>query len=111
MRIVKREEFLKLPINTLYRKYKPQFYEDLCIKGETWDSDFLCQELHGDISGSTGSDHNSDLHDMAVESGGVFRFDLDGLGRDGLYDENQLFAIYDNEDIKGLIEKLKICLR
>jgi hypothetical protein len=38
-----------------------------------------------------------------------FKFDIDETQRDGLFEEDELFAIYDNEDILKLINKLKTC--
>jgi hypothetical protein len=35
-----------------------------------------------------------------------FAFDLDGTVRDGLYEEKQLFAVYEKEDILKLIGRL-----
>lgn len=112
MRIVDRKTFLSLPPKTLYRKYQPQIYGDLNIKFDTLPfNDWINLETHGDIEGSMCCGTNSDLHSVAQYTGDTYRFDLDSCGRDGCYDDDQLFAVYDNEDIQQLIDKLKECLK
>lgn len=43
----------------------------------------------------------------AIERGTSFKFDYDCLGRDGLLDDKQLFAVFEKEDVVMLIERLK----
>lgn len=110
MRIVDRKTFLSLPANTLYRKYGRVYFGELEVKesdaGE-WDSDWVASTFEGWVSGI------DDSYELAAflikaESGDVdFRFDLNCSGRDGLFEDDQLFAIYDKEDVKQLIERLQ----
>ncbi len=105
MRILNRQEFLKLPKNTVYSKYKPCFFGAFEIKMDTWDNDFLVQEIAGAIECSETSDFISKL-----ESNEHIKMDFDSVGRDGLYEDEQLFAVLDDEDVKSLIERLEKCI-
>jgi hypothetical protein len=115
MRIVDRKKFLALPSNTVYRKYAPCYYQDLCIKFETIDNrfsgDFFLLETQGFIEGCKDSGEVLEAHDYAEQSGQTYRFDLDSSMRDGEFEDDQLFAVYDNEDIQQLIDKLKECIK
>lgn len=111
MRIVDRKTFLSLPGKTLYRKFEPDIYGDLEIKGETLNNDYQVVYSCGFIKGCKDCSDTSDAHDIAVQEGSDYRFDIDTYSRDGMFDKDQLFAVYDNEDIEQLIGKLKECLK
>lgn len=110
MRILNRADFLKLPANILYCKYTSNGnFGDLQIKtseGEYWHPDFVCSDITGWAKGVDSGDELMEKW-MRCEKGEHFQFDLDVTCRDGLYDEDQLFAVYDNDDILELIAKLK----
>ena len=38
------------------------------------------------------------------------KLDFDICGRNGMYDDNQLYAVYEKDDIEGLINVLKQCV-
>jgi hypothetical protein len=105
MKIVNREQFLALPAGTLFSKYEPQYFEPLSIKGDTWTNDFLVQEIHDAVDAS-GSEEFGNILDLAVEHGYTFKLDLDCMGRDGCFAENQLFAVWEKQDVEQLIARL-----
>lgn len=110
MRIISLDRFRELPAGTIYCKYAPQYFGELEIKGDTLDSDFVCAPLCGLVE----SESSNEMHyilDSAEKTGDSFKFDLDGYGRDGLYEDKQLFAIYETDDIVQLIEKLSKSLK
>lgn len=113
MRIINRKEFLTLPENTLYRKYDPQIFCELeikrCSPKNGYINDFLSQQLTNLNSHS--SDEECHLKDRYEETSESFKLCYNSCGRDGLFDKNQLFAIYDNEDIEELINTLKTCIK
>ena len=41
------------------------------------------------------------------KTGESFNLDLDAYTRDGLYEKNQLFAVYEKRDIAQLVKKLE----
>jgi len=109
MRILNRTQFLALPENTLFCKYKPCLFGDLTIKGETWGNDFQTQEI-ADAIESMGSDFHDKLFE-AEDKGTSLRMDFHCMGRDGCFDAEQLFAIYERIDIEALISRLRECLK
>lgn len=110
MRIVGRDEFVKLPEGTVYAKYAPRFTREFSIKGESIsDSDWFYQDLdpienlkEGDSS--AGSDQLIDL--MEDDSGFSTPLWFEVQGRDGCFDEDQLFVVFDDSDTRALIERL-----
>ena len=101
MRIVDRATFLALPPNTVFNKYAPCYFDEPSIKGETWGNDFLVQDFDG-----LGVDEM-----MALETGESLPLNFDLEYRDGLFDDNQLFAIWDENDAKALIARLLKCIK
>ena len=108
MKIVDRKTFLALPAETLFSKYEPCIFGDLTIKGENAGSnDFLTQQIVNAVSCHDSGEFGDILH-SAVETGDSFSMDLDCQGRDGLFDDGQLFAIWEPADIAMLIERLRL---
>lgn len=105
MRIVNRKQFLELPSGTLYTKYESGWnFGELAIKKESCGNDWRYIELIGwpqDCSGS------SELFVNLQQYEKEWRNDLECSARDGFYEEEQLFAIYDKEDVQQLITKLQ----
>lgn len=106
MKIINREEFLQLPAQTLFHKYEPDVYGELQIKvcnpSDGWHDDFVVDYLFGFVGGLEWYEE--------VEINKEFKFD-GSIQRDGLYNKNQLFAVYDNQDIESLMTKLTACLK
>lgn len=105
MKIVNRETFLALPEGILFAKYEPNVFEDLCIKGETWGNDFLVQQITDAIA-YQGSDDFGDRLDESQSTGCSLPMDFNRLGRDGCFDDDQLFAIWERADVEALIARL-----
>lgn len=104
MKIVNRKEFLEMPRGTVYSKYEPTIFDELCVKmsdsEDGWGNDWIYLSLtDGFIKGT-----EHDVGDLiGLEH---FEFDMEGTVRDGLFDNDQLFAVYDENDILKLIAKL-----
>lgn len=110
MRIVDRKTFLSLSPNTLFSKYEPFVFGPLEIKMDTLDSnDFIVQEVHDSVDCESMEDRDEKLTN-AERIGDAFCMDFDCCGRDGCFDENQLFAVWDDHDVKLLIGRLKHCI-
>lgn len=109
MKIVNLQTFRSLPANTVFSKYEPCCFDDLCIKGETLDHDFLVQQISDSIECS-GSDEFADKLFRAADTGESVSFDFDCEGRDGLYEDDQLYAVWEPDDVRALIERLSQCL-
>ena len=110
MKIVNRQEFYKLPEGTLYSEFKPYYFGGLYIKGETLSynnipSDFVTEDLIGNIE----SDNSDEYHDnivQAVENKTSLKLDFDCAGRDGMYEEDMMYAVYEKDDIAQFILRL-----
>jgi len=110
MKIINREEFLKLPSGTLFSEYKPCSFYGLLIKYDSCGyNDYYENELIGNIEMNSSEDFIDKLV-IAEKERTSLKLDFDICGRNGMYDDNQLYAVYEKEDIKGLINVLKQCI-
>ena len=109
MKIVNREEFLKLPENTLYSKFKPCYFDDLSIKYNTMGNDFVCVSIIDSIECDSSEEFSDKLFD-AMENKKSIAMDFDNCGRDGMFNDDQLFAVWESDDIRKLIIELSNCL-
>jgi hypothetical protein len=109
VKIVDRKTFLALPPETLFSKYEPCVFFDLLIKGETWGNDFLYQSINDAIE-SAGSDDFANKLFTVQASGESLPMDFNCQGRDGLFDDDQLFAVWEPADVLALITRLGRCV-
>ena len=110
MKIVNLETFRKMPDGTVFCKYSPcSFGDSEMFGGDCGGIDFISAELTGWVE-SEGSDDMYDILVKAQETGESFKLDTECYGRDGLYENDQLFAIYETEDVVQLIETLRKAL-
>jgi len=108
MKIINREEFLRLPENTLYSKYTPYIIEKFEIKGESTEyGDFYSQQI---VDGFDECEYSKAL-EYAEQNGSSVKMYFYCPGRDDCMNEDQLFAVWDNEDVLALIERLKLCVK
>jgi hypothetical protein len=114
MRIINREKFSALPAGVLFSKYEPYIFGDLMIKGESISGrdghfiDFFVQQIT-DAVACDDSGEFVDILDRAEKMGESFALDLDYQGRDGCLDEDQLFAVWEADDLQQLIARLQKC--
>jgi hypothetical protein len=110
MRIVNREEFLELPSETVFCKYQSGGgFGPIQIKtglpGMLTD-DFQAQELF-DVD-TQDADESDDYIStmMKAEEGQPFKLHFHTVERDGEFDDEQLFAIFDKDEIRKLADRL-----
>lgn len=103
MRIVNKKTFMEMPNGTLYSDVKYGNIVGLKIKEETLEYDFYYMPLIGNID--TEDDYMQYLL-QRIDDGKQFTLDFIYSERDGMYDDDALFAIYDQEDIRLLIKSL-----
>lgn len=108
MKIVNLDEFRKLPAGTLFMNYEPCVFGDLCAKGETWEYDFLAENITCEIDADDCGDFSHKLHEAEKNGTSIF-IDFDCPSRDGMFNNEQLFAVYEKQDIAMLIDKLNRC--
>ncbi len=114
MKIVNRKTFLALPSNTLFCKFKPCIFDGYAIKHNAVGNcftyqDFVYQDLK-ELDAANMGEWVEQLND-SVENGTSINLDLDCYSHDGLFDSDQLFAVFDNKDISSIIQALKKCIK
>lgn len=117
MRIVNKQEFYTLPSGTLYSEYRPCHFNGLMIKLDTCyhsenndPFDFLYIDLIGSVKAES-SDEEADILHAREKDGKSFAMEFDCSARDGLYEDDALYAIYEVEDIMGLGMAIVNCIR
>ena len=111
MKIVNRKTFLGMPAGTVFAKFSPHIFGDLCIKGESiGDIDFFYQQIVDAIA-ARDSGEEVDILDAALEEGAELEFDFYCETRDGLYEQDQLFAVWSAKDVRTLIGRLEKTVR
>lgn len=107
MRVVDRETFLALPAGTLYSKFQPDYFEAVEIKGETTPTgkDFWSQDISGAITFDDMFQHTEACDSMRV-AGASVPMDFETECRDGCFDADQLFAVWEKHDVQALIIRL-----
>ena len=113
MRIVDRKEFLKLPENTVYSLFAPCVFDGLLIKASP--ANFMPNDwLYDDLICPVDADSSCASADVLLaadeDSSLSIQMDFNCTGRDGSFDQNQKFAVYEMDDIRGLIARLSDCL-
>lgn len=106
MRILRRKEFLALPAGTIYAKGKEWYFNGLEIKHETtgikgddwWSLDPAWIEGTGDGPGGW-----FDTLEKMLETGASHPMD-DSISRDGYFESDALFLIFEKGDLLTLRE-------
>lgn len=110
MKVVNREDFLKYPEGTIYCMGKEWYFDQLCIKGETWKPEgYIGDWIFLNPSWSAGKDSGEcfAILEASLATGGSFE-SANSWGRDGGFDDKDLFLIYEKEDLlklKGFIDE------
>ena len=104
-KIINRKEFLAMPANTLYREYEKRgiISGDLEIKGDSLENDFWVQRLD-----DTNTDDVEEMIKML--DSGVVEFDLECESRDAMFNDEQLYLVYERKDVEQLFNRISECL-
>ena len=111
MKIVNRKDFLDMPENTVYmtKIRGVNDFGSLEVKVSStkdgWGNDWIADSFFVFM------DKPFDDCGTFPELGDEFRFEENQNTRDGLFENEQLFAVFDNQDIQQVIDKLKRCLK
>lgn len=115
MKIIDLSAFLALPPGTLFAKYAPCFFDGLSIKGDTLTGrdgnpiDFCYQQIVDAIEAHDSGEF-FDLLDQSKETGNSVTMDFDCQMRDGCFEREQLFAVFERADVTALIGRLSVAL-
>ena len=99
MKLYNRKDFLNLPEGVIFCKGKPWYFEEMSVKGESLPNDFIYLGLQW--VEAEGSDEASELLD-AMEKTGASGNMQDSWGRDGCFDDDDLFLVYETPDLKRI---------
>ena len=104
MKIVTRKEFMELikTRDVIFSDIKHNEVEGLNIGSYFSESDFVRTSLISRVNNDDTHLSSEDLNNKVD-----FELDLDCGCRDGLYNDNDVYAIYEKEDIYKLMQKLK----
>ena len=114
MKIVNKKQFFELPNGVLYSKYKPCYFNGLYIKLDTLNDlngepiDFIYQDLIAELDVND-SDEYIDVLTEAQETHEHIELDFECSQREGLYDDDQMFAVYSKEEILNLSKIISNC--
>lgn len=96
-----------MPVGTLYARYQPCCFDALMIKGESIDIDWYEQQLIGDFTDSDGSEDFLRICDE-MQAGESHTVDFAIQGREALFDDEQLYAVFEPDDLDNLIKRLQM---
>lgn len=110
MKIVSRQEFLSFPSGTVFSFYETCIIRGLMVKHETIyhngiASDFTYQDLIGNIDNDGSDDYFEKLLE-APKNKTDLKLDFECIQRDGLFEQDSMYAVYTLEDVQGLISCL-----
>lgn len=106
MKVINRTDFMKLPAGTAFCKGKPWYFGSICFKGDTLDTptgDWGYYEPAWVDAGDSGEAFDR-LEEM-LQLGKSYPME-DASGRDGCFDMDDLFLIFERADL----EALKSCI-
>lgn len=108
MKIVNRKDFLLLADGTIFCKGTKWCFDNLSIKGHSWESDFLYVDLCNIDANDT--EQWVDRLEDSLSNGTSYPIN-NQAARDGMFDETDLFLIFEEKDLEFLIEIMKIALK
>jgi hypothetical protein len=108
MRIYSRRDFLSLPEGVIFCKGTQWCFDNLSIKGSSWDSDFMYVDLCN-IEAHDSGQWSDRLEDSLV-NGTSYSINKH-TSRDGMFDEEAIFLVFEKEDLEFLINLMRISLK
>src|SRR6187402_1287776 len=108
MKIVDRKTFLAMPAGTVYSKYDPSIFDAIEIKGESNPNDFWSTQISDSVKARDTGEMFAQL--AKAEQGESVELDFKTCYRDGLFKDDQLFAVWEKRDVEQLIARLQGCI-
>jgi hypothetical protein len=108
MKILNRKDFLKTPSGTLWSYYEPCNFRDLSVKtsdSKDYENDFVSFSLIAEFDYFDGDEFAEKCQRM--EQGESVPQSFEETTREGLFDDEQLFLVYEQGDIQKMIETLQ----
>lgn len=112
MKIVNYKDFIKLPSGTIYSEYSPQIFGPLYIKKDTINegNDWVLTRIQESFK--LKPDKWTDFNEACtlMETGTELKADYITQERDGMFDYDRKFLVYNKEDVADFIAHLKTLL-
>jgi hypothetical protein len=108
MKILQRKDFMDTPRGTLWSYYEPCIFRDLNVKTtdkSDYENDFVYFGLIGEFDVQDSSDYAEICTKM--ELGESIPASFEETTREGLFDDEQLFLVYEKEDVNNMIKVLQ----
>lgn len=102
MKLYTKPEFLKLPEGTLYCKGKPWHFHEICVKADSLGTDDFVSLSLNYIESFDCGEANSRLQEM-LDAGASYPLQ-ESFGRDGMFDKDDLFLVFERSDLDRLTE-------
>lgn len=105
MKIVDRKTFLAMPSGTVYCQCADHYaWSGIRVRRETCKMDTPGDWFELELTNiEADSSHQLfDRYEEMHEQGTSYPLDLEGVGRDGLFDREALFLVYEAEDVRKL---------
>lgn len=99
---------LKMPKGTVFSYYEPCCFRELEIKADdpgNYENDWLFDSLIGAVHNDNSEEFIENCTRM--EKGESMPVDFEYTSRDGLFEDEQLYAVYEKEDVEKLIKRLQ----
>ena len=109
MKILTYDQFMQTPKETVFSYYEPTVFRGLFIKTSDKYS-FKSDILFDDMICCVDSDESGEFFDkcLAMEKGGSSEpLNFEITEREGLHNKEQLYAVYEEQDVKDLIKRLQ----
>ena len=97
MKIITRAELMQMPDYTVFSYYERSYMRGLYIMSDKMEHDFVCMSLIDSFSG----DFEDGIKKM--EDGMDVPFDNEYFGREGYFDDDQLYVVYSQNDLDGIV--------
>lgn len=115
MRIVGKKEFIKMPSGTVFSDYKPYVFSGLKIKNDSlpvpddgYSMDFYYKDIIGNIEFDDCNEYVSKLNSALYDNESI-SLDFDVCEREAAYDDDMLYAVYEEKDLDLFISVLLNC--
>lgn len=112
MKIVTRAQLMALPSMTVFTLYSPVIVDGLFVKTSEPDSgvDFVEVDLQCGVALRNGREYDTPHYDM-VNGVSIPYEPLETTCRNGLFDHDQLYKIFEKSDVETLIALLTECVK
>jgi hypothetical protein len=106
MRIVSRAELMSMPEGTVYSNFEPDIFSGLHVTGGPCGPDFLTCSLLTQFVGEDSSEHFHAICDRLVKGESVPLEFGESFGREGLFDHEMVYAVWEKSDLNRLADLL-----